>query len=107
MATVRRVVDSGIGTLHHGMCNHFPDVRISLTGDSDSLASDGGVHTEHLVARIFLMRTVCKVVLSGSHPSFILSPMHMHWLKGLTAQDGAVYIFHNSSHFAQHVVHHT
>ena len=31
------------------------------------------VHTEHLVPRIFLMRTVCQVVLSGSHPSFILS----------------------------------
>ena len=73
VATVRRVVDSGIGTLHHGMCNNFPDVRISLTRDSDSLASDGGVHIEHLVARIFLMRTVCQVVFSGSHPSFILS----------------------------------
>ena len=37
------------------------------------------LHTEHLVARIFLMRTVCQVVLSGGHP-----PLTFHalaWLK--------------------------
>ena len=31
--------------------------------------NEGFVCTEHLVARIVLMRTVCQVVLSGSHPS--------------------------------------
>ena len=37
------------------------------------------VYTEHLVARIFLMRTVCQVVLSGSHPSIIFHALA--WLK--------------------------
>ena len=31
--------------------------------------SSESMYTEHFVARIFLMRTVCQVVLSGSHPS--------------------------------------
>ena len=31
--------------------------------------SNRWVYTEHLVARIVLMRTVCQVVLSDSHPS--------------------------------------
>ena len=30
---------------------------------------DLGTYKEHFIARIFLMRTVCQVVLSGSHPS--------------------------------------
>ena len=30
---------------------------------------DLGTYKEHFIAHIFLMRTVCQVVLSGSHPS--------------------------------------
>ena len=34
------------------------------------------VHTTPFVARIFLMRTVCQVVLSGSHPSCLAPDEH-------------------------------
>ena len=37
------------------------------------------VYTEHLVAHNFLMRTVCQVVLSGSHPSLTFHAFA--WLK--------------------------
>ena len=52
---------------------------VSLTNNSDSLASDGEVYTEYLVVRIILMRTVCQVVLSGSHPSLTFHALA--WLK--------------------------
>ena len=37
------------------------------------------VYTEHFVARIFLMRTVCQAVLSGGHPSLTFHALA--WLK--------------------------
>ena len=37
------------------------------------------LYTEHFVARIFLMRTVCQEVLSGSHPSLTFHALA--WLK--------------------------
>ena len=37
------------------------------------------MYTEHFVARIFLIRTVCQAVLSGSHPSLTFHALA--WLK--------------------------
>ena len=56
------------------------------------------LYTEHPVARIFLMRTVCQVVLSGSHRDSHTSCLAQ-------VQDEALCVFQNSSHLAQHVVH--
>ena len=61
-----------IWTLLHGLSNRFVFSsrceNIRLQGNSRARASDG-VCTQHFVASIFLMRTVCQVVLLGSHPS--------------------------------------
>ena len=90
----------GIGTLQHGMrsrifcsrCENF-----SVTENSDSLASDGEVYTEHLVARIFLTRTVCQVVLSGSYPSLTFHALA--WLRmKLCAFSKTVHISRNMSY---------
>ena len=40
---------------------------------------DLGMYTEHFVARIFLMRTICQVALSGCHPSLTFHALA--WLK--------------------------
>ena len=57
-------------------CERYPPrlVAAMLRALRQSMRATGcgeaqGLHTEHLVARIFPMRTVCQVVLSGSHPS--------------------------------------
>ena len=88
----------GIGTLHHGMSIRsflVPEVSIFAYRKYRFPCKRQAVYTDHLVARIFLMRTVCQVVLSGSHRD-----CHSSCLAQV--QDEALCVFQNSSH--HHVV---
>ena len=73
----------GIGTLHHGLSNRFVSSsrceNFRLQKNSDSRVTDGRCTQDTLSHAFFSMRTVCQVMLSGSHPSLTFHALA--WLK--------------------------
>ena len=74
--------ERGTRTVHQYMSHMCSHAQFEALHVSFSLPLERGmdlVYTEHFVARIFLMRTVCQEVLSGSHPSLTFHALA--WLK--------------------------